>query len=229
MQVLLTQRSPKLRSFGGKWVLPGGNLDPGETLSEAGARELREETGLVLDKTQHAQLRPLCMFESTFPDWIAFAADTDTSITHHHVVVYMHVRMSQTAQQLQLQLVLQRAEVAATAWVPRALVPHFLSQTPAFHLLRQSCKHSAQSDVDSKDGVSSSGNVEAGHLSGAGLSGVEFENYAVDSLHMLSVLHVDGTVANCKVGHVAADSPAGTTFVLDQWFTRQTVSAEAGL
>jgi 8-oxo-dGTP pyrophosphatase MutT (NUDIX family) len=33
----------------GWWELPGGGIDPGETYLEAAVREIREETGLVLD------------------------------------------------------------------------------------------------------------------------------------------------------------------------------------
>ena len=42
-RVLLT-----LRSDNGRWCLPGGAIDPGESAAEACAREVLEETGLVV-------------------------------------------------------------------------------------------------------------------------------------------------------------------------------------
>ncbi len=45
---LLTRRSAELRAHAGQWALPGGRCDPGETLEEAGLRELEEELGLRL-------------------------------------------------------------------------------------------------------------------------------------------------------------------------------------
>jgi 8-oxo-dGTP diphosphatase len=45
-RVLLLKRG-RSRTWPGHWCLPGGRLEPGETLAECCARELSEETGLV--------------------------------------------------------------------------------------------------------------------------------------------------------------------------------------
>jgi 8-oxo-dGTP pyrophosphatase MutT (NUDIX family) len=42
--LLITRRSPGLRTHAGQWALPGGRRDPGESAQEAALRELREET-----------------------------------------------------------------------------------------------------------------------------------------------------------------------------------------
>ncbi len=52
-QCLVTRRA------NGKWVLPGGTLEPGETWEEAGRRELMEETGRIL-----GDLHPIGMYYS---------------------------------------------------------------------------------------------------------------------------------------------------------------------
>jgi 8-oxo-dGTP diphosphatase len=54
-QILLLHRSP-LASNPGAWDLPGGHVEPGETLARAVRREVREETGF--------QVRPGPMFHA---------------------------------------------------------------------------------------------------------------------------------------------------------------------
>ena len=48
-RVLITKRSTNLKLFGGAWVLPGGHIEPGESLEECAVREIYEETGIALD------------------------------------------------------------------------------------------------------------------------------------------------------------------------------------
>ncbi|SDO98112.1 NUDIX hydrolase [Desulforhopalus singaporensis] len=48
--LILTRRSPMLRSHAGQWALPGGRIDPEESPVETALRELREEVGLHLTR-----------------------------------------------------------------------------------------------------------------------------------------------------------------------------------
>ncbi len=45
---LLVRRSSQCKHFAGTWELPGGKMDPGETVDMALRREVREETGLTV-------------------------------------------------------------------------------------------------------------------------------------------------------------------------------------
>ncbi|AKB23913.1 GDP-mannose mannosyl hydrolase [Methanosarcina sp. MTP4] len=48
-EYLLLKRSENSRTNPGKWDLPGGKVDRGETLKEAVAREVQEETGISIN------------------------------------------------------------------------------------------------------------------------------------------------------------------------------------
>jgi len=72
----------------GWWELPGGGIDPGETYLEAAVREIREETGLVLDP---GQVRP--------PSWRRDTTWTGRGVRRlqHEVVVRARVAADQPA------------------------------------------------------------------------------------------------------------------------------------
>ena len=82
--VLITRRSGHMRTFPGVWVPPGGHIESGETLFEAGARELREETGLVLESVPHHLLG---LWESVYPHKLEMGGPS-----RQHVVVYLSVK-----------------------------------------------------------------------------------------------------------------------------------------
>jgi 8-oxo-dGTP diphosphatase len=52
-EVLLLQRSKSSKTNPGRWELPGGKIDPGESFDTALNREIMEETGLVV-RISHA-------------------------------------------------------------------------------------------------------------------------------------------------------------------------------
>lgn len=51
-RLLLTRISSRVPGAGGRWTLPGGGLDPGESPHEALLREVWEETGHEVDEVQ---------------------------------------------------------------------------------------------------------------------------------------------------------------------------------
>jgi hypothetical protein len=56
-----------MRTFPNVWVPPGGGIELGESLQETGLRELFEEVGLSLQKSDIVEEAPLCLWESVYP------------------------------------------------------------------------------------------------------------------------------------------------------------------
>ncbi|KAM4014105.1 nucleoside diphosphate-linked moiety X motif 17 [Anomaloglossus baeobatrachus] len=110
-RVLLTRRTKELRIFPNVWVPPGGHMEDGEQLHEAGLRELQEETGLNL---QGANLpwSILGLWESAFPPLLSRGLPQ-----RHHIVAYLLVSSNETHYELQEKLRPDEQEVSACAWI----------------------------------------------------------------------------------------------------------------
>ncbi|XP_032809289.2 m7GpppN-mRNA hydrolase NUDT17 isoform X1 [Petromyzon marinus] len=109
--VLLTRRAAQLSIFPNVWVPPGGHVDPGEQLLEAGLRELREETGLQMSPSE-CTITTMGLWESVYPGNLIRGLPR-----RHHIVVYALVQTSLLHQQLQEHVALCVDEVSACAWI----------------------------------------------------------------------------------------------------------------
>ena len=61
-KLLFTKRANTMRAYPSAWVLPGGHLDPGESLERCALREAEEEVGVICG--ENAEVTPFFMFES---------------------------------------------------------------------------------------------------------------------------------------------------------------------
>ncbi len=105
---ILLVRSPK---WGGKWVLPGGHVEPGEKIMDAQAREGQEETGL--------RLKPIAVFQ-----WGEIIGPKDFHRQGHFVYFDVHCRA------LSKNVKLQKEELSDYAWVtPKKALSMHLADT----------------------------------------------------------------------------------------------------
>ena len=119
--LLITRRPSYMRSFPSAWVLPGGSVDPNESLFEAVQREVWEETGI------HSNVdawKMESLWESVYPTTLSNDDANQeggvvpaTAITAHHIVVYLSTILPDQEVPSSSLLTLCAEEVDTAVWL----------------------------------------------------------------------------------------------------------------
>eukprot|EP01084_Bolivina_argentea_P290946 499936_1 len=120
--ILLTRRHSKLRSFPSCFVVPGGSVDPGETMKDTAKRELFEEVGINIMNVNDDEkcmneldIHMIAIWESIYPDSKRFDMIDDKTIKYHHIVPIYYVELNEHYSKYKLKLC--QVEVDAAVWV----------------------------------------------------------------------------------------------------------------
>ena len=108
-KVLLTRRHDRLYLFPRAYVLPGGHLDPGETLKECCIRELHEECGIKIATSalggnyfmgKEVEVEPYFGFESS-----SRPRKSGSDLPHSaHFILYWKVQLHVGCEEIELEL-----------------------------------------------------------------------------------------------------------------------------
>ena len=122
-KILFTRRTQTLKIFPHAWVMPGGHVEPGESLEEGVIREIQEETGINIEtkisgigkceyfhENKQCYLQPYYAFESVSN----FSFDM-TPPNSCHLIVFFKVKLNQKAEELQMKLLPE--EVDGAVWI----------------------------------------------------------------------------------------------------------------
>nr|XP_039252653.1 nucleoside diphosphate-linked moiety X motif 17-like [Styela clava] len=128
--VFITRRSKTMRTFPHVWVPPGGHVDEGESIFEAGIREVEEESGIKIENGNSGSI--LGLWESSFPPMRHLGLPK-----RHHIVVYLHFKLSETAANISEKIQLETKEVDACTWLCSCVAEGIVSTDKQFDFPKQ--------------------------------------------------------------------------------------------
>ncbi|KAK6644435.1 hypothetical protein RUM43_000702 [Polyplax serrata] len=112
--ILLTKRSPTLRSSPNVWVPPGGHLDNNETTFDAGVREVKEETGLDINREN---FEILGLWENVYPLMLGIGMPRS-----HVLIVYLHILLNECHKNLMQKIKPNAQEVTSYCWINKPIL-----------------------------------------------------------------------------------------------------------
>jgi len=108
-EILLTKRSIWEDDHRGAWVIPGGHVDKGETFEESARKELREETGISIDRLEQENKNFTWTHVGTYQDG-------DVHIQYYYL---------QLVNQSDIEILLDEKETRDYQWVPKEEISNF--------------------------------------------------------------------------------------------------------
>lgn len=125
--ILLVQKPHTQSIYAGKWCIPGGGMEEGESKEEALVRELREETSLDVASCERALVDTSGDTQEKY-----LRATGETILAKMRFFTY-HVRMPYIASDMRVVI---DEEHSAYAWVPRAELCCYDMPVPSVRLFR---------------------------------------------------------------------------------------------
>ena len=124
-RILLVERGKQ--PLKGYWSLPGGVLEPGETLEQGIVREVREETGL--------EVKPLKVFEI----FERIVRDASGAAEYHYVLIDYICRVTGGS-------LCAADDASRAAWVPRRLLSNYQITTGTLPVIEKAFRTRRMTD-----------------------------------------------------------------------------------
>lgn len=191
-EVLITRRHERMRAFPNIWVFPGGHVDKDEHLEAAVLRELKEETGIEIQR-ESSELKCCAMWESVYPP-----EAKQGDIKKQHIIFFFSVLLSDDEIS---HMKLCQVEVSAAGW---------LNTEQIGFVLEQSSKSIPRREKDTEIEFITS-------IDHPKFCGIEI----IDNLQKETTFDIKESLCGEDISIGKERLSTATKFVLSQWFLEQ--------